>query len=49
MTNPEDLVLVEKVAGETRLRGIENPEEIKKKLKGAGITFSEGWFLYGKL
>ena len=48
MIEPEDLVIVEKVAGETKFRRIENPEEIKKKLKEAGITFSEGW-LYGEI
>jgi len=48
MTDPADLVIVEKVAGETKFRRIENPEEVKKKLKEAGITFSEGW-LYGQI
>jgi len=48
MTDPKDLVLVEKIAGETKFRRIKKPEEIKKKLHEAGITFSEGW-LYGKL
>ena len=48
MTEPEDLVIVEKIAGETKFRRIENPEEIKKKLREAGITFSEGW-LYGEI
>jgi len=48
MTDPADLVIVEKVAGETKFRRIENPEGVKKKLKEAGITFSEGW-LYGQI
>ena len=48
MIEPEDLVIVEKIAGETKFRRIENPEEIKKKLREAGITFSEGW-LYGEI
>lgn len=48
MIEPEDLVIVEKIAGETKFRRIENPEEIKKKLREAGITFSEGW-LYGQI
>jgi predicted ATPase len=48
MTDPADLVIVEKIAGETKFRRIENPEEIKKKLREAGITFSEGW-LYGQI
>ncbi|MET1124956.1 MAG: AAA family ATPase [Archaeoglobaceae archaeon] len=48
MTEPEDLVIVEKFAGETKFRRIKNPEEIKKKLREAGITFSEGW-LYGEI
>jgi len=48
MTDPADLVIVEKIAGETKFRRIENPEEIKKKLKEAGITFSESW-LYGQI
>jgi predicted ATPase len=39
MTEPDDLVIVEKIAGETRFRRIENPEEIRKKLREAGITF----------
>jgi AAA15 family ATPase/GTPase len=48
MIEPEDLVIVEKIAGETKFRRIENPEEIKRKLREAGITFSEGW-LYGEI
>ena len=48
MTEPEDLVIVEKIAGETKFRRIKNPEEIKRKLREAGITFSEGW-LYGEI
>lgn len=48
MSEPEDIVIVEKVAEETKFRRIKNPEEIKKKLKEAGITFSEGW-LYGEI
>ena len=48
MIEPEDLAIVEKIAGETKFRRIENPEEIKKKLREAGITFSEGW-LYGEI
>ncbi len=48
MTDLKDLILVEKVMGETHFKRLKRPEDVKKRLKKAGITYSEGW-LYGHL
>ena len=48
MTGLKDLILVEKVMGETHFKRLKRPEDVKKRLKKAGITYSEGW-LYGHL
>ncbi|MHA1313988.1 MAG: AAA family ATPase [Candidatus Helarchaeota archaeon] len=48
MTDPKDLIIAEKKAGETKFRRIKDPTAARKKLQDAGITFSEGW-LYGNL
>lgn len=48
MTDLKELVLVEKVMGETGFERLKRTEEVKKRLKRAGITYSEGW-LYGQL
>ncbi len=48
MTEPSDLILVDKAEGESRFVRIRDPEKIKKFLNEKGITLSEGW-LYGSL
>jgi len=48
MTEPSDLILVDKVEGESRFVRIKDPEKIKRFLNEKGITLSEGW-LYGSL
>ena len=48
ITEPSDLILVDKVEGESRFVKIKDPEKIKKFLNEKGITLSEGW-LYGSL
>ncbi|WP_010477281.1 AAA family ATPase [Thermococcus zilligii] len=48
MTEPSDLILVDKVGGESRFMRVKDPEKIKKFLNEKGITLSEGW-LYGSL
>ncbi len=48
MTEPDDMVLVEKEQGESRFKRIKDPEKIRKFLKEKGIKFSVGW-LYGEL
>ncbi|MBU3965782.1 MAG: AAA family ATPase [Euryarchaeota archaeon] len=48
MTEPDDMVLVEKEQGESRFKRIKDPEKIRTFLKEKGIKFSVGW-LYGEL
>lgn len=48
MTEPDDMVLVEKEQGESRFKRIKDPEKIRNFLKEKGIKFSVGW-LYGEL
>ena len=48
MTEPSDVILVEKTRGETSFKRVKDPEKIKKFLQEKGITLSEGW-LYGEL
>jgi predicted ATPase len=48
MTEPDDMILVEKEQGESRFKRIKDPEKIRKFLKEKGIKFSVGW-LYGEL
>ncbi|WP_048151270.1 AAA family ATPase [Palaeococcus ferrophilus] len=48
MTDPADVIFVEKVGGETRFKRIPDPEEIKRLLREKGLAFSEGW-LYGEI
>lgn len=48
MTEPNDMVLVEKEQGESRFKRIKDPEKIRNFLKEKGIKFSVGW-LYGEL
>ena len=49
IVEPEDLVLVERgEEGESVVRRVEDPEEVKAHLREIGITLSERW-LYGKL
>ncbi|NJF24489.1 AAA family ATPase [Thermococcus sp. Bubb.Bath] len=48
MTDPADVIFVEKIHGETVFKRIPNPEEIKKMLQEKGLAFSEGW-LYGEI
>ncbi len=48
MTEPDDMVLVEKERGESRFKRIKDPEKIRDFLKEKGIKFSVGW-LYGEL
>jgi predicted ATPase len=48
MTDPADVIFVEKVGGETRFKRVPNPEEIKRLLREKGLAFSEGW-LYGEI
>ncbi|ASJ01862.1 recombinase RecF [Thermococcus profundus] len=48
MTDPKDVIFVEKIHGETEFKRIPNPEEIKKMLQEKGLAFSEGW-LYGEI
>jgi|Deesub1362A_J573_1020465.scaffolds.fasta_scaffold12091_2 AAA15 family ATPase/GTPase len=46
LVEPEDVIIVEKDFGETKVRKIENVDEIKNKLKDLGITLGESW-VYG--
>ncbi len=48
MTEPRDIILVEKIQGETIFKRIKDPEKIKEFLREKKITISEGW-LYGEL
>ncbi len=48
MTEPDDMVLVEKEQGESRFKRIKDPDKVRDFLKEKGITFSVGW-LYGEL
>ncbi|NJD78147.1 MAG: recombinase RecF [Candidatus Methanoperedens sp.] len=48
MTEPEDMILVEKEQGESRFMRIKDPDKVRDFLKEKGITFSVGW-LYGEL
>lgn len=48
MTEPDDMVLVEKENGESKFKRIKDPEKIRNFLKEKGIKFSVGW-LYGEL
>ncbi len=48
MTEPNDMVLVEKELGESRFKRIKDPDKIRDFLKEKGIKFSVGW-LYGEL
>ncbi len=48
MTEPADLILVDKERGETKFKRIREPEKIKKFLQERGLALSEGW-LYGSI
>jgi predicted ATPase len=48
MTEPDDMILVEKEQGESRFKRIKDPDKIRDFLKEKGITFSTGW-LYGEI
>ncbi|WP_461865779.1 AAA family ATPase [Thermococcus sp.] len=48
MTEPADLILVDKEQGETKFKRIREPEKIKKFLQERGLALSEGW-LYGSI
>ncbi|MBZ0174141.1 MAG: ATP-binding protein [Candidatus Methanoperedens nitroreducens] len=48
MTEPDDMILVEKERGESRFKRIKDPDKIRDFLKEKGITFSTGW-LYGEI
>lgn len=48
MTEPDDMVLVEKERGESRFKRIKDPDKIRDFLKEKGIKFSTGW-LYGEI
>jgi len=48
MTEPDDMVLVEKEQGESRFKRIKDPDKIRDFLKEKGIKFSTGW-LYGEI
>lgn len=48
MTEPDDMILVEKEQGESRFKRIKDPDKIRDFLKKKGITFSTGW-LYGEI
>ncbi|VVB97798.1 DNA replication and repair protein RecF [uncultured archaeon] len=48
MTEPDNMILVEKEHGESRFKRIKDPEKIRGFLKEKGIKFSVGW-LYGEL
>ncbi len=48
MTEPDDMILVEKEQGESRFKRIKDPDKIRAFLKEKGIKFSTGW-LYGEL
>ena len=48
MTEPDDMILVEKEQGESRFKRIKDPDKIRDFLKEKGITFSVGW-LYGEI
>jgi len=48
MTEPDDMVLVEKEQGESRFKRIKDPDKLRDFLKEKGITFSTGW-LYGEI
>ena len=48
MTEPDNMVLVEKEHGESRFKRIKDPDKIRDFLKEKGIKFSTGW-LYGEI
>lgn len=48
MTEPDDMILVEKEQGESRFKRIKDPDKIRDFLKEKGIKFSTGW-LYGEI
>ena len=48
MTEPDDMILVEKEQGESKFKRIKDPDKIRDFLKEKGIKFSVGW-LYGEL
>ncbi|MCZ7384532.1 MAG: AAA family ATPase [Candidatus Methanoperedens sp.] len=48
MTEPDDMILVEKERGESRFKRIKDPDKIRTFLKEKGIKFSTGW-LYGEI
>lgn len=48
MTEPDDMILVEKEHGESKFKRIKDPDKIRDFLKEKGIKFSVGW-LYGEL
>ena len=48
MTEPDDIILIEKEQGESKFKRPEDPEKIRKFLNEKKITFSEGW-IYGDL
>ncbi len=48
MTEPDDMVLIEKEGGESRFKRIKDPNKIREFLKEKGLKFSTGW-LYGEI
>ncbi|AIJ06350.1 hypothetical protein JH146_1508 [Methanocaldococcus bathoardescens] len=48
LTEPKDVIFVDKKFGESRFIRIKNPEKLKEKLNELGLSFSEGW-LYGNI
>ena len=48
MTEPDNMILVEKEQGESKFKRIKDPDKIRDFLKEKGITFSTGW-LYGEI
>ena len=48
LTEPKDVMFVDKKFGESRFIRIKNPEKLKEKLNELGLSFSEGW-LYGNI
>jgi len=48
MTEPDDMIALEKEQGESRFKRIKDPDKIRDFLKEKGITFSTGW-LYGEV
>ncbi len=48
LTEPEDVMFVDKKFGESKFIRIKHPERLKEKLNELGLSFSEGW-LYGNI